>query len=158
MTTTAKTGQELADELDAAFCSQTRPISFFDVSAQFRKLHEKEFSSLEKMKWKTAKPADFKNIYECSTFISAEAYKYLIPHVFRFCVTWTDEAHQLDFIGIFCTKPIFNDEVKEFDGYTKQQKKLVWESLTFLDDTLGFDFIDSEEGWEKLSGFSWVSH
>lgn len=149
MTISKNSRNTLAKKLNGAFGSATRPDSFFDVSKDYRHHYVNDFSDLEEMDWQTAEPADFKNIYESSTFISAEAFRYLIPHVFNYCVRWRDEAIPIDFISVFLDLARVSDRIQMFVGYTKQDKELVWEFLTFIDDELGFDFIDREDGYEK---------
>ncbi len=131
---------ELAILLDGAFGQRTKPSHFFDASEQFRARHSKELDILENLNWADVTPNDLKVLYEVNTFISAKAFRWLIPHIYRFCLKWPEVAARIDLINVFHLAPLVWDSKNLFKSYSPEEKKLVWELLVRLDELLDSEF------------------
>lgn len=134
------TNKELVILLDKAFGQGAKPSHFIDCSEQFRARYSEEFVVLENLNWADMAPSDLEPLYEVTTIISAEAFRWLIPHIFRFCLKWPEIAASISFINYFHLDPLVKDSNKLFRAYSPEEKKLVWEFLVRLDELLDSKF------------------
>ena len=135
----------LLNALKSSFSNDVKPTHFYDVSDHFRQQYEQEFSALEDLDWKSASPKKLLTIYEPNTFLSVEAYKFLVPHIFSYCLKYRDSVPPVDLVSVFFYLPLGDGQIGNFHGYSKEQKKLFWKMFTYLNFTLDFDFLDKVE-------------
>jgi len=137
--------KNLLKRLEVAFGNTPRPSSLVEVSGQYRKRYESEFDQLDLIDWDNVSPHQLDGVYEPSTYISPEAFRYLLPYIFRFCTKWPSEAVGLDFISVFIRLPYITHRIGEMSGYTDEEKLLVQEFAEYLNDKLDLDI-------EEVSG------
>ena len=95
-------------------------------------IYSDEFSMLQEFFWEDDTPSNLAIVHEPSTFITPEAYKFLIPRVFVFCEKWGSEVLGIDFLDVFFSLPLLDcDRIGVFESYSDIQKKLVWDFLIY---------------------------
>ncbi len=139
---------DLLKKLETSFHNNVKPAKFYYVSDGFQQRYEQEFSVLETLDWENVSPEELSRVYEPNTFLSAEAYKFLIPRVVRYCLKYRNVVPCADLISVFFYLPILDERIGSFHGYLIEQRKLYWEAFSYINVTLEFDLLDEEESSE----------
>lgn len=134
------------------FGAISRPVIFYHSTGGLSERYSAEFSALQEFCWENDLPGSLAKIYEPSTFITPEAYKYLIPRVFLFCKKWEKDVFNIDFLDVFFSLPLLDvGRIGIFRSYSAVQKYLVWEFLLYGDHKFYFGCLrEDPEGTEVI--------
>ncbi|MEQ6204730.1 hypothetical protein ABMC88_16935 [Sulfitobacter sp. HNIBRBA2951] len=131
----------LSQELASTFGKSTKPVTLLAISRETRDRYADQVAALESMDWESGTPSDLDAFYEPNPALSSAGYRYLIPKVFAFCLRWPNlDKHIID---VMLMLPFLIDQEGLIDGYTKQEKKLLWEFLEEGHKLIGDDIFEN---------------
>lgn len=139
--------EKLLQELQITFGRCARPKKLLDMSEQTRHRYATETAAFDAMDWENGTPDDLDAFYELNTFLSSEGYRYLIPKIFAFCMRWPDVNK--DIINVVFMLPFVSDLDTFLEGYSTQEKKLLWYFLEEGHKLIGEDVFE-EHGVEGM--------
>ena len=97
--------------LFAAVSGQEKPKSVLSVSDATAERYRADKDCIDRIDWDHLCVDDLSPIYELSTFISRDAYLYLVPRIYRLLRLEGGAALHIDFVNVFmCVPYIASDD------------------------------------------------